>query len=246
MKTYDGLKTVNRLKTFWFPAILLLLLLLIIQTSGNKFGDHAGKVWWWFSLTVLPLSLLLLILSVRAQQSVYSTVSGTVNWLSILLTVVYYISIVFTLLYEPLSSLDLVSILKNSTIYLLIFEGLIMTFLGLTFLRSKRAKQLLKPESEPVIEKKKDFLVPDGVDTASLVMEYEQMVQRDQLNKLQANLIAFAKQYNLPYQDVLLSQRNLRQLENDRLVNIISSENYAMQKAQITNFLLLKINALKK
>jgi len=246
VKTYDGLKTINRLKNLWFPAILLLLLLLIAQTIGNKFDGNAGKAWWWFSQTVLPLSLLLLILSVRAQQSVYATVSGTSRWLSILLIVVYYLSIVVTLLFQPLTTLNLISTLEKSTIYLLIFEGLVMTFLGLTFFRSKKAKQLAKPESEPVSEKETDFAAPDGVDTTSLMMEYEQMVQQDQLNKLQTNLIAFAKKYDLPYQDIILSQRNLRQLENDRLVNIISSENYALQKAQITNFLLLKINALKK
>lgn len=246
MKIYDGLKTINRLKTLWFPAILLLLLLLIVQTAGGKFGDNDGKVWWWFSQTVLPLSLLILLLSVRAQRSVYSTVSGTVRWLSVLLIVAYYGSILFTLLYQPLSSQNLVSTLKKSTIYLLIFEGLIMTFLGLTFFRSKKAKELSKPEAKPDEERGKEFKAPDGVDTKVLVGEYELMVQRDQLKKLQNALVDFSKKYGLPYQDILLSQRNLRQLENDRLVNIISNENYDLKKAKVTNFLLLKINSLKK
>jgi len=121
-----------------------------------------------------------------------------------------------------------------------------MTFLGLTFIRSKKVKQLLEKESEQEVEKEKTFTVPDEVDTTALVNEYELMVQRDQLKKLQNALIDFSKQHNLPYQDILLSQRNLRQLENDRLVNIISNENYDLKKAKITNFLLLKINALKK
>lgn len=246
MKTYDGLKTINRLVTLWFPAMLLLLLLLIAQTIGGKFGNNAGQAWWWFSQTVLPLTLLLVLLYVRAQRSVYSTVPGTVRWLSISLIVVYFISILFPLFFQPLSSLDPISNLKNSTIYLLIFEGLIMTFLGLTFFRSKKVKQLSKSELDPDIEMGKVFTIPDGVDTTELVGEYELMVQRDQLKKLQNALVDFSKEHDLPYQDLLLSQRNLRQLENDRLVNIISNENYGLQKAKITNFLLLKINTLKK
>jgi len=246
VKTYDGLKTINQLLTLWFPAILLVLILLILQTSGPKYGDNAGKVWWWFSQTVLPLSLLLILLYVRAQRSVYSTIPGTIRWLSILLVCAYFLTILFTLIFQPFIAVDAITNLKNSTIYLLIFEGLIMTFLGLTFIRSKKAKQLSKTALEPDIDTEKKFAVPDGVDTTNLVEEYELMIQRDQLKKLQNALVDFSKQHNLPYQDILLSQRNLRQLENDRLINIISNENYDLKKSKITNFLLLKINSLKK
>jgi len=247
VKTYNGLRTINRLLTLWFPGILVVLLLLILQTSGNKYGDNVGKVWWWFSQTVLPLSLLLVLLYVRAQRSVYSTIPGTTRWLSILLISLYVLSILFPLFIEPLfSSIDPIINLKKSTTYLLIFEGLIMTFLGLTFIRSKQAKQLSKTASDVDFETENTFMAPDGVDTKTLVGEYELMVQRDQLGKLQNSLVDFSKQHNLPYQDILLSQRNLRQLEKDRLVNIISNEDYDLKKAKITNFLLLKINALKK
>jgi len=246
MKTYDGLKTINRLVALWFPAILLLLLLLIAQTIGGKFGDNVGQAWWWFSQTVLPLTLLLVLLYVRAQRSVYSTVPGTVRWVSISLIVVYFISILFPLLFQPISGGVSISNPKNSTIYLLIFEGLIMTFLGLTFIYSKKGKQQSNRESELAVKTEKDFKIPDGIDTTALVGEYELMVQRDQLKKLQNALVDFSKEHKLPYQDILLSQRNLRQLEKDRLVNIISNENYDLKKAKITNFLLLKINTLKK
>jgi len=246
VKTYNGLRTINRLLTLWFPGILVVLLLLILQTSGNKYGENVGKAWWWFSQTVLPLSLLLILLYGRAKQSVYSTISETIRRLSILLISVYFLTILFTLVFQPFVALDPITNLKKSTTYLLIFEGLIMTFLGLTFIRSKQAKQVSKTASELDLETKKAFTVPDGVDTTVLVGEYELMIQRDQLKKLQNSLVDFSKQHNLPYQDILLSQRNLHQLENDRLVNIISNEDYDLKKSKITNFLLLKINALKK
>jgi len=198
VKTYDGLKTINRLLTLWFPAILLVLILLILQTSGNKYGEHVGKAWWWFSQTVLPLSLLLILIYVRAQRSVYSTIPGTTRWLSILLICVYFVSIFFPLVFQPFSSIDAITNLKNSTIYLLIFEGLIMTFLGLTFIRSKKAKELSKTKSELDVETEKEFRVPDGVDTTTLVREYELLVQRNQLKKLQNTLVDFSKQHNLP------------------------------------------------
>ena len=118
----------NQLAIVWLGASAVLFLLLIGQTILGHFENRAQDVWSWALPTIMPtLTLVITVMGANALRMEGS--NEVVNrWflrLAVLLSIFYLLLVLFTLLIEPMTSYQILDLLKLSQLWLGPLQGLV-------------------------------------------------------------------------------------------------------------------------
>ncbi len=139
---------IRRLAVLWFAGAGLLFIILFLQSAFGRYGERTSDVWDWFASVLLPVITLIAgaFFYGRSRASTRSdTVSPTVYHITFGMSVVYLVVVNAAVLLSPFSPLPPLELLDTSKLALEVFQGALMTALGVFFV-SKGAPQ---PASSP-------------------------------------------------------------------------------------------------
>jgi hypothetical protein len=127
------------LAAIWFAGAGVLFFLLILQTIFKHYGDRAGDVWSWFLPMIMPtLSLIIGVLVWDGLgQSTQTRADSFVYWFAGGLSLVYLIALGLTFFLSPFSPWTPLELMKQSSLYLGPFQGLVAASLGAFFVSKK-------------------------------------------------------------------------------------------------------------
>lgn len=129
----------KKLAVLWFILSGCLFALLLIQSFLGNFEGNANQAWNWFFPNVLPT------LSLMISVFVFDLKSGKQNRtidkfyfrMSFWLSSGYFLTILATILIEPISVRSIIEILEDSNLYLGPFQALVTGSIGFLFVRSE-------------------------------------------------------------------------------------------------------------
>ncbi|MBV8774527.1 MAG: hypothetical protein JO166_19660 [Deltaproteobacteria bacterium] len=130
----------RRLAALWFGASGLLFFVVLIQTYLGHYGDAADDAWGWLLPNTMPtLSLVVAVLAMDAtRKSVETrTVDSFFFGLSFILSAGYLLALALTVFVQPFSPSPLEPI-KDSTLWLGPFQGLVTGAIGAFFVKKGR------------------------------------------------------------------------------------------------------------
>jgi len=125
----------KKLAGLWFTICGTLFLILVAQTIAGKYGNQPTIIWSWFCHYVLPsLSLILAAVAydyINRQANVYvpTLIYRFAFWLSL----IYTITILLTVVLQPISPMEPKILLASSRIYLDVIQSLVGGVLGIFF-----------------------------------------------------------------------------------------------------------------
>jgi hypothetical protein len=126
------------LALLWFGAGGVLFSIFVLQTTLGKYGDQASEAWGWLLPAILPtLSLILGILVADAQAGHSQTLRADrfLFILSVILSAGYLLAVSAPIFLQPFVSLSPVDLMKQSTLWLSPFQGLVSGAIGAFFVR---------------------------------------------------------------------------------------------------------------
>ena len=129
----------KKLSILWFTFAAVLFLIVLIQSLLGKYEDKINEAWGWFFPNILPtLSLMIsvFLFDLKNKKTNYG-IEILYFRISYGLSVVYLITILLTILIEPLSPKSIIQIMKESNLYLGPLQGLVAGAIGLLFVKSK-------------------------------------------------------------------------------------------------------------
>ena len=136
-------KCKKRLASVWFAGAGLVFTILFFQTVFGHYESRASEAWGWAFPTVMPtLSLILGVLVSEALSGARGAkkIDRFVFRLALSLSVVYLLSVLLTILLQPVSSRRPADILGLANMWLGPFQGLVTAALGAFFVRAESKK----------------------------------------------------------------------------------------------------------
>lgn len=134
----DFFSAQKQLATLWFVSAGLIFIFMFVQTLNGKYETMANEAWGWLFTSVLPtLSLILSVFvsEIRNTQKLALKVDRFYFRFVFFLTFFYFIIIVAILLSQPIIDRPIISLMKDSTIYLGPFQAVITGAMGLFFIK---------------------------------------------------------------------------------------------------------------
>jgi hypothetical protein len=126
----------KRLAVIWLGGAGILFFLLIFQTIFKHYGERASDAWSWFLPTILPtLSLIIAVLVWDALQKAIDPgrIDRFMYRLTCVLSVLYLVAVGLTFFLSPFSPWTPLELMKQSSLYLGPFQGLVAGALGAFF-----------------------------------------------------------------------------------------------------------------
>jgi hypothetical protein len=139
----DWNKCKKKLAILWFVGGGILFFIIFIQTLFGHYESEVKEAWEWTFPTILPnLSLIIgvLVMDSMKKEGKKKTIDGFLFNLSFILSIVYILTVLLTIILEPFSSLKTVELMKLSNLWLGPFQGLVSASLGAFFIRVKDDK----------------------------------------------------------------------------------------------------------
>ena len=130
----------KNLATLWFVLVGLVFLLMFFQTLNGKFEKNVNEAWGWLFPTVLPtLSLILtvFVFDMRNTQKQVVKVDRFYFRLVFSLSLFYMIIILLILLSQPFTGQPIITLMKDSNIYLGPIQAIISGAMGLFFVKKE-------------------------------------------------------------------------------------------------------------
>lgn len=128
----------KKIATLWFLLVCLIFVLMFIQTLMGKYENKVSEAWGWLFPSVLPtLSLILtvFIFDIKNPQNQAMRVDRFYFRLVYFLSFFYLVLILFILLLQPVTGKPIIFLMKDSSIYLGPFQGIISGSMGLFFVK---------------------------------------------------------------------------------------------------------------
>ena len=132
----------RRLAALWFTFGGGILLLIFLQSLFGRYGPLTQAVWQWVLPTVMPtLSLILgVLLTDLKGEKAASAVDGFTFWLSFLLSAVYLLAVLTTILIQDSVERSALKIMEQSNLFLGPMQGLVAAAIGAFFVKSETGK----------------------------------------------------------------------------------------------------------
>jgi len=131
----------KKIAVLWFIFVGCIFVLMFIQTMTGKYEDKDTEAWGWLFPSVIPtLSLILsvFLFDIQSEDSKVFNIDRFYFRLVFFLSIFYLSVILLILLIQPLlNDQPLISLMKNSSIYLGPFQGVISGAMGLFFIKKK-------------------------------------------------------------------------------------------------------------
>ena len=136
-----------RLGTVWLVFCAVIVLTVVVQSYlghfANADGDKSADAWNWLLPTIVPT--LGMILSTLGFSALSADMSATVvrrGFYSVAIAAsVFYLALVFlTIIIQPFTSVDPISLMRKSNLWLGPLQGLVASVLGVLFV-SKETKK---------------------------------------------------------------------------------------------------------
>jgi hypothetical protein len=129
----------TRLAVLWLAGSAVIFMLMLAQTVSGKYGGQTQRAWGWFMPTVVPtLSVILSAIAYGATRAAEDqTVEERAYRLTFWMSAFYLLTILATLLLQPLSDLRPLEFMSNANLWLGPLQGLVGIALG-TFFTSKK------------------------------------------------------------------------------------------------------------
>lgn len=130
----------RRLAVVWFVGAGLLFLLVLLQSVRGIYGGQTDQAWAWLLPSVMPtLSLIIgvLVADARQPQRVNITIDPFIPGLAVTLSVVYFVTVVCTILLQPFSSATPLGLMSMSHLWLAPFQGLVSAVMGALFVKQQ-------------------------------------------------------------------------------------------------------------
>ena len=131
----------KRLATIWLIGSGILFFLLILQTIFKHYGEKAGDVWSWFLPMIMPtLSLIIGVLVWDGLNRSTETPSSDsfMYKLAGALSLLYLLTLGLTIFLSPFSPWTPLELMKQSSLYLGPFQGLVAASLGVFFVSKQK------------------------------------------------------------------------------------------------------------
>jgi hypothetical protein len=128
------------LATLWYAGSGAMFLVILIQSIIGRYGENVNEVWEWFLPTILPtLSLIIsiLVMDTLGKGTKIKTVDKFMFRLALSISALYLAVLASTILMSPFASLPPVALMKQSTLWLAPFQGLVTAALGAFFMGGK-------------------------------------------------------------------------------------------------------------
>jgi hypothetical protein len=125
-----------KLARLWLVGAGLIILILVAQSIFGKYGSEVPDVWEWALPTIMPtLSLIVAVLGIGAleSKSAKASVRKTFLEISVTLSGGYLALILITILAEPLTNSEPLSLYKLSSLWLAPIQGLVTASIGIVF-----------------------------------------------------------------------------------------------------------------
>jgi hypothetical protein len=138
--SFSGSK--KRLGILWFTCAGLVFAIVLAQSLGGRFGEDLRDAWAWLLPNLMPtLSLIVGVFVADMQRGAQEKhVDSFVFRMAMGLSLVYFATILITLLAIPLSGLhgmQPIDLLKTSNLWLAPLQGLAAAALGAFFVKGK-------------------------------------------------------------------------------------------------------------
>jgi hypothetical protein len=123
----------------WLMAVGPLMIILVLRQLNGFFGSDPKDVWSWFSQFVVPaLTLLGGAWTVSASSNDQKEIDNPMTfWVSVMLSV-FYLALLYLVVGSQVGSMQPLSQLKDSALFLGILQGLVIGVLGKFFIESGR------------------------------------------------------------------------------------------------------------
>ncbi len=143
MPAITPLDTVRtRLAGIWLGGCACILTIVVLQSLLGKFGDHVQDAWGWLLPTIMPtLGMIVAGLTVTALDPVRSesVVRTSYYRLALWLSVFYLLLVSLTILIQPFTGADPVTLMHSSNLWLGPSQGLVGSALGVLFASKQKA-----------------------------------------------------------------------------------------------------------
>ena len=131
----------QRLAIIWLVCSSILFAILIAQTIFKHYGDKGGEAWSWFLPMIMPTLTLMItvVVSDYLDKTISAPVEGRFMYvLCALLSVSYLFVLGLTFFLSPLSPWTPLELMKQSSLYLGPFQGLVAGALGAFFVSKSK------------------------------------------------------------------------------------------------------------
>jgi len=133
-------KCKRRLSKLWFIASGFLFLIILLQTIFEHYGENANEAWEWLLPSVMPtLSLMIgaYVVDIKGKGIAKKRVERYIYRISFMLSAVYLLALMLTILLQPFSSLNLMEQVNHC--WLGPFQGIVSASIGMFFFKTEEA-----------------------------------------------------------------------------------------------------------
>ncbi|WP_143305640.1 hypothetical protein [Chitinophaga vietnamensis] len=130
----------KKIAIFWFVVSAIIFTIVFVQTLGGKFEDNSQEAWGWVTSAILPnltLMLSVFLFDIKAAAPERSFVDIFYYRITIGLSIFYLGVIILMILLQPLTNKPLLQLMKESSIYMGPFQGLVSGAIGLFFVKQQ-------------------------------------------------------------------------------------------------------------
>jgi hypothetical protein len=130
----------KKLATLWFVFVSLIFVIMFLQTFSGKYETKISEAWGWLFPTVFPtLSLIItvFVFEIRNPQKQALRVDRFYFRFVFYLSLFYLVLIMAILLLQPIYGDPIISVMKDSNIYLGPFQAIVTGAMGLFFIKKE-------------------------------------------------------------------------------------------------------------
>ena len=131
-----------RLAAVWLGGGSVILFIVVLQSLLGRYGDQTQEAWGWLLPTIMPtLGMIVTVLGYTALDPFRSSsiVRKTFFNVALALSVLYLTLVLMTILVQPLTNAEPITLMRTSNLWLGPFQGLVASALGVLFV-SKHKK----------------------------------------------------------------------------------------------------------
>jgi len=126
----------QRLAIIWLICSGILFVILIVQTIFKHYGEKAAEAWSWFLPMIMPTLGLIIAVLVRDFRDATTEVPAASRFMYVLcalLSISYLFVLGLTFLLSPFSPWTPLELMKQASLYLGPFQGIVAGALGAFF-----------------------------------------------------------------------------------------------------------------
>ncbi len=134
----EMIKAKKKIATLWFIFSGVILLLIMIQSIMGRFETKSDEAWGWILPTIIPtLSLILSIFIVDIRNTRSSKIFVDIFYyrLTISFSAFYLLTVLLIILLQPFTGTPIITLMKNSNIFLGPFQGLVSSSMVFFFFK---------------------------------------------------------------------------------------------------------------